>query len=208
MLKVLFDAVRRIKGRKDAPFVRPAAPVTFTGQKVFPTYDLPPEDVEFLLELGLAPEEISHPDKYLPADVMTLKPSDLLGTELSPVAQGVSSEVMALIRSEKWMRVASSNVNAWRYLERYQIIDVQFLSGAIYQYKNCTLNTAMQFSGAPSAGRFVWYVFRLNPSQYPYAKLREPNRTKKINPRTGKGYIVFGTRKRWRYRDKKTGKML
>ena len=70
MLKVLFDAVRKIKGKK-YPFIRPPAPVTFKGERVFPTYDLPPEDVEFLLELGLAPEEISHPDKHLPADVIS-----------------------------------------------------------------------------------------------------------------------------------------
>ena len=126
-----------------------------------------------------------------------------------PVAPPIPAATLDVLRSGVWVGVSSSNVEAWRVRrnqERY--IEVEFFSGSRYRYGNCTILDAIQFSLSPSPGRFVWYVFRMNPQHYPFTIIRQPNRSTRVNPQTGRGYIVFGPRKAWRFRRKSTGQTI
>jgi hypothetical protein len=196
LLSVLFDAIRRIRAGKQKPPSPPiGTPPGPSTNAVPPTgrwkvFDLPPEDIEFLQEIGLGPEELEKPFQV-----------PTLGT-----APAIPSDTLDLIRSGIWIGVSSSNVAQWRFNEAAKTIDVEFLSGAVYRYANCTTNNAIQFSASPSPGRYVWYVFRVNPQRYPFRKLRDANRTAEINPRTGKGFVIQGPRTKWKYRKKSTGR--
>ncbi len=110
ILKVLFDAVRRIRARKQ-PAPKPAWTVM----------DLPPEDVEFFQELGLGPEDVEEPYAI---------------PELG-LAPAIPSATLEVIRGGVWMGVASSNVDSWRFDERAGVIEVRFLSGSSkWRYKS------------------------------------------------------------------------
>ncbi len=194
LLSVLFDAIKRIRAKAPQP---PQPPVgTPPGPSInavpptgrWKVFDLPPDDIEFLQELGLAPKDLE-----APYQVPTLG-----------MTPAIPSDTLDLIRSGIWMGVASSNVKQWRFNEKAKTIDVEFIHGAIYSYHNCTTNNAMQFSASPSPGRYIWYIFRVNPQRYPFQKLRDSNRTAEINPRTGRGYVIQGPRSKWKYRSKAT----
>ncbi len=185
LLKTLFDAIRRIRGRKEAQREK----VVKDPPSIFSPSN---EDEQFLEEIGFGPEDLEQPYRV----------------PTRGRAPAVPSEVMKKIVAEDWFDVSSSNVDRfrWRYFGGTETIEVEFLSGSLYRYRNCTLNDAMQFWAAASSGRYVWYVLRegetrredgsWNPgSVHPFTKVRDANRTTKINPKTGKGYVVFKPRR-------------
>ncbi len=193
LLKTLLEAVGRIRARKYAPqfesptlkgpgleriereragqLPRSALPAVVPGSGRIDQEPegaewpkLPPEDAEFLLELGLTPDEIVGP--YAVPD-----------TAYPP--RETPAEAVRFIRSGQWVSVVSSNVDAWRFNEKAAggTIDVRFTWGGVYRYGGCDLPLAEQFYMAPSAGRFVWYIFRMNPTRYPL--LSRPSRNRR-----------------------------
>ncbi len=180
LLSVLFDAIRRIRGKKAAE--KPPA---------WENFDLPPEEIEFFQELFPTGE----PTPYRP------------GPE-SVTTRRIPGETLDVILSGVWIGVSSSNVEAWRFdLHRESgknlgSIEVEFTSGAIYAYQDCSVDDAIWFAATPSSGKFVWRVFRENEAKHPWIQVRPPRR----DPHTGK--IVRTPGKAWRFKHKPTGKML
>jgi hypothetical protein len=68
--------------------------------------------------------------------------------------------------SGEWLHLASSNVDAIRYDWDHRVLDVAFLSGAIYQYFEIPPDVAEAFSRTSSPGRWVWRVLRARAYDY------------------------------------------
>lgn len=70
--------------------------------------------------------------------------------------------------SSSWLHVASSNVEAIRYLYDDRILETEFKDGSFYQYYNVPPETASDMHDTSSPGRFVWQRLR---DRFPYVKL-------------------------------------
>ncbi|MBU2599502.1 KTSC domain-containing protein [bacterium] len=68
----------------------------------------------------------------------------------------------------KMIPVVSSNIEGIGYSEDTQILRVEFLSGAIYEYKNVPIMEFEQLKNASSAGS---YLHRNIKNNYPYEKV-------------------------------------
>ena len=64
--------------------------------------------------------------------------------------------------------VASSNVRAIGYDSRTQTLEVEFLSGWVYQYYGVPGNMHELFMEAQSKGRFLNYYIK---NRYPYSRV-------------------------------------
>ncbi len=64
--------------------------------------------------------------------------------------------------------VTSSNIAAIGYDEASQTLEVEFTSGAIYQYYNVTQALFEQFMQAGSKGQFLAYQIK---NSYPYSRV-------------------------------------
>ena len=64
--------------------------------------------------------------------------------------------------------VQSSNVSAIGYDPQTQTLEVEFLSGWVYQYYGVPEHIHTQFMQAPSKGRFLHAYIR---NQYPYSRI-------------------------------------
>ena len=64
--------------------------------------------------------------------------------------------------------VVSSNVKAIGYDERTQTLEVEFLSGGVYQYRNVPENMYNEFMRASSKGRFLHIYIK---NCYPYSRV-------------------------------------
>lgn len=63
--------------------------------------------------------------------------------------------------------VASSNIASVGYDEATQTLEVEFLSGAIYQYYNVPVNMFDQLMKEPSKGRFLNAYIK---NAYPFSR--------------------------------------
>lgn len=64
--------------------------------------------------------------------------------------------------------VASSNIAAIGYDEASQTLEVEFTSGALYQYYNVTQALFEQLMQASSKGQFLAYQIK---NSYPYSRI-------------------------------------
>lgn len=64
--------------------------------------------------------------------------------------------------------VASSNIAAIGYDEASQTLEVEFTSGAVYQYYNVTQALFEQLMQASSKGQFLAYQIK---NSYPYSRV-------------------------------------
>jgi len=64
--------------------------------------------------------------------------------------------------------VASSNIAAIGYDEASQTLEVEFTSGALYQYYNVTQALFEQLMQASSKGQFLAYQIK---NSYPYSRV-------------------------------------
>lgn len=64
--------------------------------------------------------------------------------------------------------VASSNIAAIGYDEASQTLEVEFTSGALYQYYNVTQVVFEQLMQASSKGQFLAYQIK---NSYPYSRV-------------------------------------
>lgn len=80
--------------------------------------------------------------------------------------EGVPNEDWLL--SGTWLHLASSNVEAIRYLYDEQLLEVEFKGPAYYQYFAVPPETASDMTTTDSPGRFVWNRLR---DRFPYVKL-------------------------------------
>lgn len=64
--------------------------------------------------------------------------------------------------------VASSNISSIGYDESSQTLEVEFHSGAIYQYYNVTRALYEQFQQSGSKGQFLAYQIK---NAYPYSRV-------------------------------------
>lgn len=83
------------------------------------------------------------------------------------------------LQSGEWLLVGSTNVAEWRYLWEDQILEVEFLTGGVYQYYDVPVPVARGFYYTSSPGRYVWQFLR---DRYPYAKLEGVSTTRKRKP--------------------------
>lgn len=77
------------------------------------------------------------------------------------------------ILAGEWLTVASSNVEAWHWLSadgqlNNGLLEVEFKSGAIYNYYDVPYSVARAFYETDSPGRFVWNHLR---DVYGYARV-------------------------------------
>ena len=78
------------------------------------------------------------------------------------------------LHSSTWLHLASSNVEATRYLWDSEVLEVEFKGtdrhgeGYLYQYFNVPPNVAHDFTLTSSPGRFVWSHLR---DRYPYVRI-------------------------------------
>ena len=64
--------------------------------------------------------------------------------------------------------VASSNVISVGYDPKSETLEVEFLSGSIYQYYNVGKNIYEAFMAAPSKGQFLAYQIK---NAFPYSRV-------------------------------------
>jgi hypothetical protein len=91
---------------------------------------------------------------------------------------GASADEIATVLEARWTVLASSNVNEIRYLWQDKILEVEFLSGALYQYFQVPVEVFLEFLRAGSPGRFVWNYLR---DVYEYARM-DMGTAKKTQP--------------------------
>lgn len=54
-----------------------------------------------------------------------------------------------------WTHVVSSNVAAYRYNEGTRVLQVKFISGRVYGYKDVPQNIVDEFASADSKGKYL-----------------------------------------------------
>lgn len=64
--------------------------------------------------------------------------------------------------------VASSNVRAIGYDDRTQTLEVEFVSGRVYQYYGVPENMHSQFMQVPSKGKFLLTYIK---DQFPFSRV-------------------------------------
>ena len=64
--------------------------------------------------------------------------------------------------------VASSNVRAIGYDDRTQTLEVEFVSGRVYQYYGVPENMHSQFMQVPSQGKFLHTYIK---DQFPFSRV-------------------------------------
>lgn len=56
---------------------------------------------------------------------------------------------------KKWHKLDSSNIDAIRYAKKEKVLQVKFLSGTVYEYKDVPQEKFEEFLAAPSAGKYL-----------------------------------------------------
>lgn len=98
----------------------------------------------------------------LPTPVAPSQPTSAPPTQVQPD----EDEATKFLKSGSWLFVSSSNVHEWRYLWEDEVLEVEFLSGSIYQYYGVSMDTARDFFNTLSPGRFVWHILRAQGYDY------------------------------------------
>lgn len=69
---------------------------------------------------------------------------------------------------DDWQFVESSNINAVRYDEEHEILEVEFTSGGVYRYFDVGQETYADFLNADSHGKFFYAHIR---NQFEYERV-------------------------------------
>lgn len=138
------------------------------------------------------------PPPYTPVqtpvpDLTTKQEEELraaVGLETAPPAPPTDATDKMLMEGQ-WQHMASSNVEAMRYLWDDQTLEVEFKNGAFYQYFQVPPHVAKGFAQTDSPGRFVWNFLR---DVYSYVKLSGPSTERKTDAYPRNATVV---RLRW-----------
>ena len=73
------------------------------------------------------------------------------------------------VNTGKWVRVKSSNVAGIAYHRKNKNMYVEFLNGAVYEYKGVAVDTARAMFNSGSMGKFV---HRRLKGKYPFSRIK------------------------------------
>lgn len=71
----------------------------------------------------------------------------------------------------EWVGVESSNIAEIRHDPENNLLQIRFLSEAVYEYENVPEDMYEEMLMAPSKGKWFWRNMREFPDDFPYTRI-------------------------------------